>query len=72
MSADLARHAVESTSDTDNKLTWNHIKNNVGELMYELSSMKFEVPSQDNAGTESVRHTHTHLPLSSPTALCGS
>lgn len=46
---DLARHAVESTSDTDHKITWAHIKNTTSDLMYELSSMKFEVPTQDNA-----------------------
>lgn len=46
---DLSRHAVESTNESDNKITWNDIKSNMGDLMYELSSMKFEVPTKDNA-----------------------
>lgn len=40
---DLSRHAVESTAQSDNKITWNTIKDHMGDLMYELSSMKFKV-----------------------------
>ncbi len=39
---DMARHAVETTAGSDNKITLAHIKENMGPLMYELSSMKFQ------------------------------
>jgi V-type H+-transporting ATPase subunit A len=41
---DQARHAVESTAQSDAKITLNDIKGAMTELMYELSSMKFEDP----------------------------
>lgn len=40
---DLARHAVETTSQSENKITWTIIKENMGEILYRLSSMKFKV-----------------------------
>lgn len=42
---DLARHAVETTAQSDKKITWNDIRTNLGGLLYELSSMKFKVCS---------------------------
>jgi V-type H+-transporting ATPase subunit A len=42
----LAVHAVESTSQTDNKLTWNIIKENMSDILYALSSMKFKDPAE--------------------------
>jgi len=45
---DLATHCVESTADGD-KVTLSDIKSNMSDLMYELSCMKFELPTQDNA-----------------------
>ena len=47
---EMARHSVESTAHADNKITWSIIKENMGEILYALSSMKFKVslrPSSD-------------------------
>ena len=46
---DLSRHAVESTAQTDNKITWNIIREAMGDTMYKLSSMKFKVSPQTMA-----------------------
>ena len=40
---DLARHAVEITAQSERKITWNDIRTNLGELLHQLSSMKFKV-----------------------------
>jgi vacuolar-type H+-ATPase catalytic subunit A/Vma1 len=40
---EMARHSVESTAHSDNKITWSIIKENMGEILYALSSMKFKV-----------------------------
>lgn len=40
---DMARHAVESTAQSENRITWNVIREAMGDLMYQLSSMKFKV-----------------------------
>lgn len=40
---DLARHAVESTAQSDNKITWATIRDHMGDVLYKLSSMKFKV-----------------------------
>ena len=41
---DMARHAVESTAQSDNKITWAIIREQMGDnILYELSSMKFKV-----------------------------
>ena len=40
---DLARHSVETTAQSDNKITWNVIKEAMGNIMYQLASMKFKV-----------------------------
>lgn len=40
---DMARHAVESTAQSENKITWNVIRDAMGNIMYQLSSMKFKV-----------------------------
>lgn len=44
---DMARHAVETTAQSDNKITWAVIKENMGQIIYQLSSMKFKDPSKD-------------------------
>ncbi len=41
---DLARHAVETTAQSDNKITWAQIREHMGEILYRISSMKFKVP----------------------------
>lgn len=40
---DLARHAVEATAQTENKITWATIRDHMGDIMYQLSAMKFKV-----------------------------
>ena len=40
---DMARHAVETTAQSDNKITWAMIKEHMGEILYKISSMKFKV-----------------------------
>ena len=49
----LAKHAVESTSKSDNKITWNAIKEHMNDVLYELSSMKFKDPATD--GEEKIK-----------------
>lgn len=45
---DMARHAVESTAQSENKITWNVIRDAMGNNMYQLSSMKFKVTKKKN------------------------
>ncbi|RMZ96348.1 V-type proton ATPase catalytic subunit A [Brachionus plicatilis] len=45
---DAARRAVESTAQSENKITWTIIKDHMGGILYELSSMKFKDPSKDS------------------------
>lgn len=40
---DMARHAVESTAQSDNKITWSIIRDSMTNILYQLSSMKFKV-----------------------------
>lgn len=41
---DMARHAVEVTAQSDNKITWSIIREQMGDnILYELSCMKFKV-----------------------------
>jgi V-type H+-transporting ATPase subunit A len=44
---DMARHAVESTAQSENKITWNVIRDAMGNILYQLSSMKFNDPVKD-------------------------
>lgn len=44
---DMSRHAVESTAQSDNKITWNVIRDAMGNILYQLSSMKFKDPVKD-------------------------
>merc|ERR1712223_1096690 len=44
---DLARHSVETTSQSENKITWNVIREAMGNILYQLSSMKFKDPVKD-------------------------
>jgi len=44
---DLARHSVETTSQSENKITWNVIREAMGNIIYQLSSMKFKDPVKD-------------------------
>lgn len=40
---DMARHAVESTAQSENKITWAIIREQLNDVLYKLSSMKFKV-----------------------------
>ncbi|XP_078276523.1 V-type proton ATPase catalytic subunit A-like [Rhinoraja longicauda] len=44
---DLARHSVETTAHSDNRLTWGIIRDNLGDILYKLSAMKFKDPRMD-------------------------
>ncbi|XP_042610339.1 V-type proton ATPase catalytic subunit A-like isoform X1 [Cyprinus carpio] len=44
---DLARHAVETTAQSDNKITWAQIREHMGEILYRISSMKFKDPVKE-------------------------
>jgi len=46
---DQARYAVESTAQSENKVTLQLIKDNMVDLLYQLSSMKFQDPWTKNA-----------------------
>ncbi len=40
---DLSRHAVETTAQSEKKITWNDIRTNLADILHQLSSMKFKV-----------------------------
>ncbi|RWS01677.1 V-type proton ATPase catalytic subunit A-like protein [Dinothrombium tinctorium] len=44
---DLARHAVESTAQSENRITYNVIREATADIMYELTMMKFMDPVKD-------------------------
>lgn len=44
---DMSRHAVETTAQSENKITWNVIRDSMGSILYQLSSMKFKDPVKD-------------------------
>jgi V-type H+-transporting ATPase subunit A len=56
---DFAKHAVDATAQSDNKVTWNTIRDHMGDLMYELSSMKFKDPLKD--GEEKIKKDYDEL-----------
>ncbi|XP_070551981.1 V-type proton ATPase catalytic subunit A isoform X2 [Ptychodera flava] len=56
---DMARHAVETTAQSDNKITWAIIRENMGDILYQLSSMKFKDPVKD--GEAKIKHDFAEL-----------
>lgn len=56
---DLAKHAVESTAQAENKITWAIIRDHMGDIMYELSSMKFKDPVKD--GEQKIKKDYDEL-----------
>ncbi|KAI0225650.1 V-type proton ATPase catalytic subunit A [Lamellibrachia satsuma] len=44
---DMSRHVVESTAQSDNRITWAIIRDNMSDILYKLSSMKFKDPIKD-------------------------
>lgn len=56
---DQARHAVESTSQADNKITWTMIREAMNDTIYKISSMKFKDPVKD--GKEKIMRDYDDL-----------
>ena len=56
---DMAKTAVESTAQSDNKITWGVIRENLGDVMYRLSSMKFKDPVKD--GEANIKKDYEQL-----------
>lgn len=56
---DLARTAVEATAQSENRITWAIIKEALGDLLYQLSSMKFKDPAVD--GEKKIRQDFEEL-----------
>ncbi|CAB3397285.1 unnamed protein product [Caenorhabditis bovis] len=56
---DMARHAVESTAQSESKVTWAIIRESMGDLLYQLSSMKFKDPVAD--GEEKIKQDYEEL-----------
>uniref|UniRef100_A0A3Q1J288 H(+)-transporting two-sector ATPase n=1 Tax=Anabas testudineus TaxID=64144 RepID=A0A3Q1J288_ANATE len=44
---EMARRLVEVTAQSENKVTWAIIKEQMGEILYKISSMKFKDPLKD-------------------------
>ncbi|XP_063213593.1 V-type proton ATPase catalytic subunit A-like [Chroicocephalus ridibundus] len=44
---ELARHAVEATGPGERRVTWATIRENLGDILYKLSAMKFKDPVKD-------------------------
>ena len=47
---ELARHAVEATAPGERRVTWATIRESLGDILYELSAMKFKVGVGRGAG----------------------
>merc|ERR1739838_1244665 len=56
---DMARQVVNRTAQSDNKITWNMIKESMSQIMYQLSSMKFKDPVKD--GEEKIKADYDEL-----------
>jgi V-type H+-transporting ATPase subunit A len=64
---DLARHSVESTAQSDNKITWNVIRESMSQIMYQLASMKFKDPQKD--GEDKIKADYEELHETMTTAF---
>jgi len=62
---DLARHSVESTSQSENKITWNVIREAMGNILYQLSSMKFKDPVKDGEAKIKADYEELHEAMQS-------
>nr|XP_020454467.1 V-type proton ATPase catalytic subunit A-like [Monopterus albus] len=56
---EMAQHSVETTAQTDNKITWGIIKEQMGDILYKISSMKFKDPVKD--GEAKIKADYTQL-----------
>ncbi|PIO23895.1 hypothetical protein AB205_0008790 [Aquarana catesbeiana] len=66
---DMARHAVEATAQAENKITWAIIREQLGDIMYKLSSMKFKDPLKD--GEAKIKADYAQLYEEMQTAFRG-
>merc|ERR1719312_967369 len=64
---DLSRHSVESTAQSDNKITWNVIREAMSQIMYQLASMKFKDPQKD--GEDKIKADYEELHETMTTAF---
>jgi len=62
---DLARHSVETTSQSENKITWNVIREAMGNILYQLSSMKFKDPVKDGEAKIKADYEELHETMQS-------
>ncbi|XP_024999203.1 V-type proton ATPase catalytic subunit A-like isoform X1 [Gallus gallus] len=56
---ELARHAVEATGAGERRVTWAAIRENLGDILYRLSAMKFMDPVKD--GEANITAAFTQL-----------
>ncbi|XP_069114898.1 V-type proton ATPase catalytic subunit A [Argopecten irradians] len=56
---DMARHAVETTAQSENKITWAIIREQLNDVLYKLSSMKFKDPVKD--GEKKIKSDYDDL-----------
>ncbi|KAL5019939.1 hypothetical protein ScPMuIL_002831 [Solemya velum] len=56
---DMARHAVESTAQSENRITFAIIRDQMGDILYKLSSMKFKDPAKD--GQKKIKNDFEEL-----------
>lgn len=61
---DMARHAVETTAQSENKITWNVIRDAMGNILYQLSSMKFKDPVKDGEAKIKAEFEQLHEEMS--------
>uniref|UniRef100_A0AAY4AUL3 H(+)-transporting two-sector ATPase n=1 Tax=Denticeps clupeoides TaxID=299321 RepID=A0AAY4AUL3_9TELE len=57
---DMARHAVETTAQSDNKITWAIIREHMGEILYRISSMKFKDPVKEGEAKIKADYAQLH------------
>lgn len=57
---EMAKHGVESTAQSDNKITWAVIRDSLGDIMYKLSSMKFKDPVKDGEADIKKEYEQLH------------
>jgi len=56
---DMSRHAIETTAQSEHKITWATIRDHMQDLIYQLSSMKFKDPVAD--GEEKIKKDFDEL-----------
>merc|ERR1711874_240140 len=62
---DLSRHAVETTAQSDNKITWATIRESMSNILYQLSSMKFKDPVKDGEAKIKADYEELHEAMQS-------